>query len=83
MGKTQLAERLGARLDATVILDDRDNPFLGEFYRGRPGGDGWAKAVPEVTSPADIAIDSKRGLLVIPVFQENRVEMHPVPKAAE
>ena len=37
MGKTQLAERLGARLDATVILDDRDNPFLGEFYRGRPG----------------------------------------------
>jgi deoxyadenosine/deoxycytidine kinase len=37
VGKTQLAERLGARLDATVILDDRDNPFLGEFYRGRPG----------------------------------------------
>jgi deoxyguanosine kinase len=37
VGKTQLAERLGARLDATVILDDRDNPFLAEFYRGRPG----------------------------------------------
>ena len=37
VGKTPLAERLGARLDATVILDDRDNPFLGEFYRGRPG----------------------------------------------
>ena len=37
MGKTQLAERLGARLDATVILDDRENPFLGEFYRGRAG----------------------------------------------
>jgi deoxyguanosine kinase len=37
VGKTQLAERLGARLDATVILDDHDNPFLGEFYRGRPG----------------------------------------------
>ena len=37
MGKTQLAERLAARLDATVILDDRDNPFLSEFYRGRPG----------------------------------------------
>jgi len=37
VGKTQLAERLGARLDATVVLDDRDNPFLAEFYRGRPG----------------------------------------------
>jgi deoxyadenosine/deoxycytidine kinase len=36
-GKTALAERLGARLDATVILDERDNPFLGEFYRGRAG----------------------------------------------
>ena len=36
VGKTQLAERLGARLDATVVLDDRDNPFLAEFYRGRP-----------------------------------------------
>jgi deoxyguanosine kinase len=37
VGKTQLAERLGSRLDAAVILDDRDNPFLAEFYRGRPG----------------------------------------------
>ena len=37
VGKTQLAERLGARLDATVVLDDRDNPFLAEFYQGRPG----------------------------------------------
>ncbi len=36
LGKTALAERLGARLDATVVLDDRDNPFLGDFYGGRP-----------------------------------------------
>ena len=37
IGKTVLAERLGARLDATVLLDERENPFLGDFYRGRPG----------------------------------------------
>jgi deoxyadenosine/deoxycytidine kinase len=37
LGKTALAERLGARLDATVILDDDDNPFLGDFYGGRAG----------------------------------------------
>ena len=37
LGKTALAERLGARLDATVVLDDRDNPFLGDFYEGRSG----------------------------------------------
>lgn len=37
LGKTALAERLGARLDATVVLDDSDNPFLEAFYDGRPG----------------------------------------------
>ena len=37
LGKTTLAERLGARLDATVVLDETDNPFLGDFYNGRPG----------------------------------------------
>jgi deoxyadenosine/deoxycytidine kinase len=37
LGKTALAERLGARLDATMVLDDTDNPFLGDFYGDRPG----------------------------------------------
>jgi deoxyadenosine/deoxycytidine kinase len=37
VGKTALAERLGARLDATVVLDDRENPFLYDFYQERPG----------------------------------------------
>jgi len=32
-----LAERLGARLDATVVLDEQDNPFLADFYQGRSG----------------------------------------------
>ena len=36
-GKGVLAERLGARLDATVVLDETDNPFLADFYAGRPG----------------------------------------------
>lgn len=37
LGKTALAERLGARLDATVVLDEAENPFLDAFYEGRPG----------------------------------------------
>ena len=37
VGKTVLAERLGARLDANVILDERDNPFLSDYYAGRAG----------------------------------------------
>ena len=37
LGKSTLAERLGARLDAHVVHDERDNPFLGDFYAGRSG----------------------------------------------
>ena len=37
LGKTALAERLGARLDATVVLDETDNPFLNDFYGNRAG----------------------------------------------
>jgi deoxyadenosine/deoxycytidine kinase len=37
LGKTTLAERLGARLDATVVLEDDENPFLAELYAGRAG----------------------------------------------
>jgi deoxyadenosine/deoxycytidine kinase len=36
-GKTALAERLGTRLDATVVLEETDNPFLVDFYADRPG----------------------------------------------
>ena len=36
-GKTALAERLGARLDATVVLEETENPFLADFYADRPG----------------------------------------------
>jgi len=37
VGKTVLAERLGARLDATVVLDEGDNPFIADFYQERAG----------------------------------------------
>jgi deoxyguanosine kinase len=37
VGKTSLAERLSTRLDATAVLEDPENPFLADFYAGRPG----------------------------------------------
>jgi deoxyadenosine/deoxycytidine kinase len=37
VGKATLADRLGARLDATMVLEEGDNPFLADFYAGRPG----------------------------------------------
>jgi deoxyadenosine/deoxycytidine kinase len=36
-GKTRLAERIATRLDATLVLEDTDNPFLADFYADRPG----------------------------------------------
>jgi len=36
-GKTSLAERLGTRLDATVVREETDNPFIADFYADRPG----------------------------------------------
>jgi len=36
-GKTALAERLAARLDATLVVEDAENPFLADFYADRPG----------------------------------------------
>jgi deoxyadenosine/deoxycytidine kinase len=37
VGKTALAERLAARLDAALVLEELDNPFLEDFYAGRQG----------------------------------------------
>jgi deoxyadenosine/deoxycytidine kinase len=36
-GKTALAERIATRLDATLVLEETDNPFLADFYADRPG----------------------------------------------
>jgi deoxyadenosine/deoxycytidine kinase len=37
VGKSSLADRLATRLDAAVVLEEHDNPFLADFYAGRPG----------------------------------------------
>ena len=37
VGKTSLAERLSARLDAAAVLEETENPFLADFHSGRAG----------------------------------------------
>jgi deoxyadenosine/deoxycytidine kinase len=37
VGKTRLAARLAHHFEATTILEDAENPFLGDFYAERPG----------------------------------------------
>ena len=35
--QTVLAQHLGHHLDATILLDETDNPFVADLYSGRPG----------------------------------------------
>ena len=35
-GKSALAERLASRLDASMVREDQENPFLADFYADRP-----------------------------------------------
>ena len=37
VGKTALAGRIATRLDAVTVLEETENPFLADFYNGRPG----------------------------------------------
>jgi deoxyadenosine/deoxycytidine kinase len=37
VGKTTLVEILTTRFEGVKVLEDVDNPFLGDFYRDRPG----------------------------------------------
>jgi len=37
VGTSALAERLATRLNATLVLEDTENPFLVDFYGDRPG----------------------------------------------
>ena len=37
VGKSSLAQRVASRFDATAVLEESDNPFLADFYVGRPG----------------------------------------------
>ena len=37
VGKTSLVELLVRRFEGVKILEDADNPFLGDFYQDRPG----------------------------------------------
>lgn len=78
-----LAELPGGQLDGIVRL--QDGSFLvsswetQSVYRVPGAGAGGATAVVEgVPSPADIGWDAGRGRLLIPVFQENRLEFRGI-----
>ncbi len=78
-GKKEAAEKLPkGQLDGIVAGGD-GTLFVTSWeasavFHGKPGS--WTMGPLDVKSPADLAIDGKRNLLIIPLFQENRIEMH-------
>ena len=65
---------IGQAPDGDLLISSWEGSTI---YKGPPSGP-FEPLVQGVTSPADIGIDSKRNLLLIPVFQEDRVEIHPL-----
>ena len=72
-------------LDGIVRLDD--GSFLissweaSAIYRGFPRGE-FKEVISGIPSPADIGLDSKRNMLLIPIFQKSAVQFVPLPPLA-
>ncbi len=80
---TVLRELAGGQLDGVVLLDDGSMLVssweTSTVYRVPADAEADATAAVEnVPSPADIGWDARRHRVLIPIFQENRVEIHPV-----
>jgi sugar lactone lactonase YvrE len=56
--------------DGTVLVSSWEGQAI---YRGKPGGD-FAVTIPGLKAPADIGYDTKRGRVLVPLFQDSAVE---------
>jgi sugar lactone lactonase YvrE len=66
-------------LDGIVALPD-DSLLVSSWdgkaiYRGRPGGE-FKEVLSGIEAPADIGLDARRNRLLVPRFQDNRVEAY-------
>jgi len=82
-GEKQAGEKLPkGQLDGVIELEGGDlliSSWEGAaVFRGKPGGE-WKEVVTGVKAPADIGWDSKRGAVLIPLFQDN-LAVFPVVK---
>jgi sugar lactone lactonase YvrE len=79
--KSDVAKPPKGQLDGLLALEGGDllvsSWEASAIYRGKPGGE-WKEAISGVKSPADFGWDSKRKLLLIPLFTENVVEIRKV-----
>ncbi|HVJ12427.1 MAG TPA: hypothetical protein VNC62_12725, partial [Burkholderiales bacterium] len=85
-GKKEAVEKLPkgqldgivAGADGTLYVSSWEGSAV---FHGKQGS--WTEGPTGVKSPADLAIDTKHNVLVIPLFQENRIEIHEVPRSGD
>jgi len=79
--KTNVSKLPKGSLDGLVHL--ADGTFLvsswesNSVFRG-PAAGPWNEVITNVKSPADIGYDTKRKLVLVPHFMENKVTLHPL-----
>jgi hypothetical protein len=81
-GKRQDVQKLpkGA-LDGIVALGDSllvSSWEASGVFKGKPGGE-WTQVWSGLAAPADIGLDTKRNLVLVPRFQDNMVEAYAAP----
>ncbi len=82
-GKKEPGQKLPAgTLDGIIKLSDGtvlvSSWAASSIFRGTPGG-GFETIVRDVKSPADIGYDTKRNVILIPLFQLDSVQLQKLP----
>jgi hypothetical protein len=81
-GKKQDAQKLPkGQLDGLVAAGDAvyASSWEGQgVFKGKPGGS-WDLVLPGLKAPADIGFDAKRSRILVPLFQDNTVEVYAAP----
>lgn len=65
---------IGRAADGSLLISSWEGRAV---YRGQPSGP-FVPMMVNVTSPADLGIDSERNLILVPLFEENRLEIRPL-----
>jgi len=80
--RTNLPKPAKGQLDGVVLLPGGallvSSWADSSVSRLNPADTAWTKVVTGVQSPADIGYDTRRGRLLIPVFQADRIEIRPL-----
>jgi sugar lactone lactonase YvrE len=79
--KSNAVELPSTSLDGLVLLENGDVLVSSwdakSVFRGPVTGP-FDAVVTDVEAPADIGFDTKRGLILIPMFNDNKVVLHPI-----